>query len=169
MTRSVLADAFGHHTWATLRLIDACQPLTPAQLDAGAPGTYGSIIATLRHLVGADAAYLFVVSGGRHPEIEEEGMGLAELRAAMAANDEAWAALLMEDLDPDAILVRHRDDGIDSGAPLGIRLAQAIHHGTDHRSHVCTVLTTLGLEPPAIDAWDYADAGGRLTEISRTR
>ena len=42
---------------------------------------------------------------------------------------------------------------------MGIRLAQAIHHGTDHRSQVCTALTTLGIEPPAIDVWDYADQG----------
>ena len=28
MTRSLLADAFGHHVWATLQLLDACLPLT---------------------------------------------------------------------------------------------------------------------------------------------
>ena len=54
--------------------------------------------------------------------------------------------------------------GPTSGAPLTIRLAQVIHHGTDHRSQVCTALTTLGIEPPAIDAWDFAWKDGRLTE-----
>jgi uncharacterized damage-inducible protein DinB len=48
---------------------------------------------------------------------------------------------------------------------MGIRLAQALHHGTDHRSQVCTALTALGIEPPAIDAWDFADEGGRLSEV----
>jgi uncharacterized damage-inducible protein DinB len=52
--------------------------------------------------------------------------------------------------------IRRRDDGSESHATAGIRLAQAIHHGTDHRSQVCTALTTLGIEPPAIDVWDYA-------------
>ena len=66
----------------------------------------------------------------------------------------------------DAIVIRHRDDGSESHAPLGIRLAQALHHGTDHRSQVCTALTTLGVEPPAIDAWDYADQDGRLSETA---
>jgi uncharacterized damage-inducible protein DinB len=47
-------------------------------------------------------------------------------------------------------------------APLGIRLAQALHHGTDHRSQVCTALTTLGIEPPAIDLWDYGALDGRV-------
>jgi len=47
----------------------------------------------------------------------------------------------------------------------GIRLAQALHHGTDHRSQICTALTTIGVEPPAIDVWDLAEAQGRLAEV----
>jgi hypothetical protein len=34
-------------------------------------------------------------------------------------------------------------------------LLQAIHHGNDHRTHICTVLSVLGLEPPDIDGWSY--------------
>ncbi len=63
------------------------------------------------------------------------------------------------------MVTRHRDDGTDSLAPLGIRLAQVLHHGTDHRSQICTALTTLGIEPPAIDVWDFADEGGRLSVV----
>jgi uncharacterized damage-inducible protein DinB len=39
-----------------------------------------------------------------------------------------------------------------------------LHHGTDHRSQVCTALTTLGVEPPAIDVWDYGVEAGRVVE-----
>jgi uncharacterized damage-inducible protein DinB len=92
-------------------------------------------------------------------------MGLAELKGVMEANGAAWVALLSEGLDPDAIVVRHRPDGSASHAPAGIRLAQALHHGTDHRSQVCTILTNLGVEPPAIDVWDFADGQGRLREV----
>jgi uncharacterized damage-inducible protein DinB len=165
MTRSLLADAFGHHVWATLRLIDACAALPPDQLASGVPGTYGSVVDTLRHLVGADCSYLALLSAGAVPEIDEDELDLAGLRAAMEANGPAWAALAAQDLDPDAVVVRRRDDGSESHAPLGIRLAQALHHGSDHRSQVCTALTALGIEPPEIDAWDFAWAGGRLAEI----
>ncbi len=65
MSRSTLDDAFGHHVWATLTLMDTCATLTPEQLDASVPGTYGPIIDTMRHLVGADAAYLFRLTDGR--------------------------------------------------------------------------------------------------------
>jgi uncharacterized damage-inducible protein DinB len=165
MSRTLLADAFAHHVWATLRLIDTCLTLTPEQLGATAPGTFGPILDTMRHLVGADASYLFAVTGGRRSAIDDAAMGLRELRAAMEANDAEWTLLLAQDIDPDAVVVRHRDDGSESHAPAGIRLAQALHHGSDHRSQICTILTTLGVEPPAIDAWDFAEEGGRLSEV----
>jgi uncharacterized damage-inducible protein DinB len=165
MSTSLLADAFGHHCWATLRLIDACLPLSAEQLASTVPGTYGSILDTLRHLVGADRSYLSLLSAGALDPVDEEGLDLPSLRTVMEAHGPAWSALLAQDLDPERVIVRHRDDGSQSHAPLGIRLAQAVHHGTDHRSQVCTALTNLGIEPPAIDAWDFASQGGRLSEV----
>ena len=165
MGRSLLHDAFGHHVWATLRVIDACAALPPDELATTVPGTYGSILDTLRHIVGADASYLFVLSGGERRPIDEDGMDLTELRAVMEEHGPAWNALLDRDLDPDEELERRRDDGSRSYAPRGIRLAQAIHHGTDHRSQICTALTTLGHEPPEIDVWSFGWADGRVYEV----
>jgi uncharacterized damage-inducible protein DinB len=164
MTKSLLADAFGHHVWATVQVIDACRALTPDQLESAVPGTYGSIISTLRHTVGADCSYLALLSKGRVSEIDEDSLGLDGLRDAMERNGPVWAELVGGDLDPDEMIVRRRDDGSESGAPLGVRLAQVVHHGTDHRSQICTALTVLGIEPPAIDVWDYAWGQDRLTE-----
>jgi uncharacterized damage-inducible protein DinB len=161
MSGSLLKDAFGHHAWATLRLLDACAELGPDQLATSVPGTYGSVLDTLRHLVGSDCSYLFVTTGGRVAAIDPDGMDVSELRAVMAANGDAWSRLLADDLDPETMLVRHRDDGSETHAPLGIRLAQALHHGTDHRSQVCTILSVLGIEPPPIDVWDYGEKHGR--------
>ena len=122
----------------------------------------------MRHTVGADASYLFVLSGGRTPSIDEDHMDLAELRAAMEGHGAAWSRLLADDPDPDAVLERHRDDGSQTDAPVSIRLAQALHHGTDHRSQICTALTTLGVEPPFIDVWDFGLLDGRVVEFPPT-
>jgi uncharacterized damage-inducible protein DinB len=167
MSRSVLEEAFAHHVWATLRLLDACLPLSGEQLATSAQGTYGSVIETMRHLVGADASYLWVLTAGKRPEIDDSTMEIAQLRAEMEANGPAWQRLLTEDRDPDETVVRHRGDGIDSHAPFGIRVAQALQHGNDHRSQICTVLTTLGIEPPEIDVWAYAAKDGRIKEVQR--
>ncbi len=164
----MLADAFAHHVWASLRLIDTCRDLTAEQLATTVPGTYGSILDTLRHLVGADVSYLELASGGRVTAIDEDAMDLQALRAAMEADGPEWQLVVGQDLDPDEVVVRHRPDGSTSSAPLGIRLAQVIHHGSDHRSQVCTALTILGVEPPQIDVWDFAASEGRLADTPPT-
>ena len=55
MKSSLLGDAFAHHAWATLQVMDACEALTSEQLETMVPGTFGSIIDTMRHIVGADS------------------------------------------------------------------------------------------------------------------
>jgi uncharacterized damage-inducible protein DinB len=166
MSRPILADAFGHHVWATLVLTDTCLGLTTDQLETPVPGTYGSILVTMRHLVGSDAWYLFTFTGDRTDLIDEDGMGLAELRAAMEAQGAGWARLLAQHLDPENVINEvDEDDGYQKQATVGIRFAQALHHGTDHRSQVCTALTALGIEPPSIDVWDFGLAVGGVTEI----
>jgi uncharacterized damage-inducible protein DinB len=164
----MLDDAFAHHVWATLRLIDACSALSPEQLETTVPGTYGSILDTTRHLVGSDAWYLFRLTGDSGHVIDDDHMSLAELRAAMEGHGAAWSGVLGRDLDPDAVLVGRNDDGSETHAATGVRIAQVLHHGTDHRSQVCTALTTLGVEPPDIDVWAYAATIGRLVEVPPT-
>ena len=160
MTTSLLDDAFGHHIWATERLIDECAALTPEQLRTPAPGTYGSMVDTFRHLVSADCWYLTFFRD--EPQLIEEGAeaSLAELRSAMTSNGKIWMELLAGGLDGEAEMVE-QGDGWDFHAPTGFRLAQVVHHGTDHRSQICTALTSFGLEPPGIDLWAFGEAIGR--------
>lgn len=169
MSSSLLGDAFAHHVWATLRLIDTCLALTPEQLETAVPGTYGSILDTVRHLVGADSWYLFRTSGERTTLLEDEDhMDLPALRSAVEGHGAAWPSVLAQDPDPNAMIATRRDDGSETHATMGVRLAQVLHHGTDHRSQICTALTTLGVEPPAIDVWDFGADAGRVTEVPPT-
>jgi uncharacterized damage-inducible protein DinB len=165
MSRPIMADAFGHHAWATLVLIDACAALDPARLEAVAPGTYGSILATTRHLVEADRWYLTSLTAGRLPAIDEQRMGLAQLRDVMVENAAAWSEYVASEPDADAVVVGRNDDGSTTLVPVGIRLAQALHHGTDHRSQICSALTMLGVHPPQIDVWAFADQDGRVVDV----
>jgi len=168
MTRSLLDDAFAHHAWATLALTDAVRALTPEQLATTVPGTYGSIIDTMRHLVASDSWYLFRLGGREKPLETEDAMNLAELRAVFEGHVEAWSRVLAADADPDDMVKAVRDDGSETHASRGLRFAQALHHGTDHRSQVCTALTSIGIEPPNIDLWDFGMATGRVVELPPT-
>jgi uncharacterized damage-inducible protein DinB len=165
MGTSQLKDAFAHHIWATTTLIDACSELSPEQLQTKAVGTYGPILRTMQHLVGSDSWYLFDITGDRARRIDPEQMNLDGLRAAIVSDGDAWSAFLDTEPDPDEMLTEvDEKDGFERDAPVGVRLAQALHHGTDHRSQISTALTSLGVEPPAIDVWDYGLANGRVTD-----
>jgi uncharacterized damage-inducible protein DinB len=168
MSGSLVDDAFAHHVWATLRLIDACLTLTPEQLDTPVPGTYGTIMETVRHSVEGDTYYLSHLTGDPDREVDSSQMDLRELRAAMEVDERTWIELIAKDLDPDAVV-----NDVDEGSwvrktSVGVRFAQALHHGTDHRSQICTALTTLGVEPPLIDVWAFGADTGRVVELPPT-
>jgi uncharacterized damage-inducible protein DinB len=169
MPLPLLADAFGHHVWASIRVLDACAGLDDAQLATTVPGTYGSIIDTLCHLVDGDVFYVDVLRGGEPEPFDKAASHIPTLRAVMEAHDPEWQRLVAGDLDPTAVVIEYEASGYETHAPLGIRLAQALYHGTDHRSQVCTALTVLGIEPPAIEVWDFAARDGRMFTIESNR
>jgi len=153
--QSDLLDAFEHHAWANEVLLVVCEGLSDEQLAAPVPGTYGSILDMARHLVGADDWYLFVLTG-QAERIDEETMSIPELRAAARGYALRYREILAAGRDPREDVVIVEQEGA-WHATLGIRLAQVVHHGTDHRSQICTGLTALGIEPPEIDVWAYGE------------
>jgi uncharacterized damage-inducible protein DinB len=163
---SELQDAFDHHIWANDVVLGVCEGLTEEQLAAPVPGTYGSILEMMRHIVGADDWYLYVLTGMTRDRIDEDTMSIAELRAACGEQAEAYRGVLAagRDLGEDVVIVE--PGGNAWHATLGIRLAQVVHHGTDHRSQICTGLTALGIEPPEIDVWAYGESAGLVADVA---
>jgi len=161
---SDLWDAFEHHAWANEVLLGVCEGLTDEQLAAPVPGTYGSILEMARHLVGGDNWYLFVLTDQAIEQIDEEKMSVAELRAAARDHAEAYRQILSAGRDPREDVVIVEPEGNTWHATLGIRLAQVVHHSTDHRSQICTGLTAIGIEPPEIDVWAYGEQAGLVSD-----
>ena len=159
---SVPVEGLDHHAWANDRLLEVCEGLTDDQLARPMVGTYGSVLDTCRHLVGSDTWYLWVISRGDEgtSEGDEDERSIAGLRALASENAEAFRRLTAGGLDDQADIAVPQPDGSRSHVNVGIRLAQVVHHGTDHRSQVCTALTELGVEPPEIDVWAWAEATG---------
>jgi len=165
MSSSLLEAAFAHHVWATLRVVDACLDLGAEELETNVLGTRGPMFETLRHVVAGDTDDLFILTGDRAFDIDVEPMSLAEARVVMERNGSGWAEFISRSLDPDAIVHEvDMTDGYQRWAPVGFRLAGALDHGTDHRSQICTALTTLGVEPPAIDVYSFGLDTRRVVE-----
>lgn len=165
MSNSFLEPAFAHHAWATMCVIDACLDLSDEELHTSVPGTRGPMLETLRHLVLSDTFDLFILTGDRAIDVDDENVSLAEARVIMERNGSGWAEYISRSLDPDEMVHEvDKTDGYQRWAPVGFRLAGTLQHGTDHRSQVCTALTTLGVEPPRIDVFDFGLDVGRITE-----
>jgi uncharacterized damage-inducible protein DinB len=163
MTDGVLRVAFAHHSWATIRLIDACRDLSDEELRFEVAGTLGPIIDTLRHVVNGDAGYLEILTADVASGADD--MSLDSFKRAAERNEAGWNAFLSQPVDPDGI-VREVDpeDGYQRWAPVSYRLAQALQHGNDHRSQICTTLTSLGVAPPGIDVWNFGLATHEVRE-----
>lgn len=151
-----LREMFRHHAWATLTLIDNCMKLAPESLQEAVPGTYGPILSTLVHLVGAEQRYLQGLTGepAEAPLREGDLPALEDLRQRFEAHSRRWEALLdrVDELD---VTMPARGSWPETHHAQNLLLSQAIHHGNDHRTHICTALSVLGLKPPDIDVWSY--------------
>ena len=77
----LLIETFRYNRWANLHLLDVCARLSEEQLQLTTAGTYGTIAATLQHLLGAEQRYLRRMIG-HEPEIHENDAfpGIARLR-----------------------------------------------------------------------------------------
>jgi uncharacterized damage-inducible protein DinB len=134
--------------------MEACKDLDDAVLDAEVVGTYGSIRATLVHIVRAEAGYFGRLTG-QAPD--RSGWGevpsMEQIREAARRTGEG---LLQEALRPrssETIRVEWQGEMVEFDT--AIILLQAINHGTEHRAHVATILTQNGIAPPEMDGWSY--------------
>jgi uncharacterized damage-inducible protein DinB len=162
---SPLAEPLRHNVWATRQLLDAARTLTPEQLAATVPGSFGSVLATLQHIIAAEGFYQFILTGQwpawRWPA--DQPPDLAALERAAQACAAFWEEFLGRPYDPERRLVfpDPRDPEVHNVA-LGVILAQVLDHGTDHRSQVSTILSAIGVTPPRLDGWAYGRARGRV-------
>jgi uncharacterized damage-inducible protein DinB len=150
-----LREMFRYHTWATLKLLDYCAALPPERLDESTPGTMGTVNDTFVHLISADSGYLARLSEGEFRRIPDPAsLSLADLRAQFVERSKGWESVLgrLDEFDP---TLPAGEDHPDVPHVRDLLLGQAIHHGNDHRTHICSVLGANGLEPPEIDVWMY--------------
>ena len=155
--QNILELFFQHHLWSNLHLFDACLTLDNAQLRYTAPGTYGSIGATLTHLVHAEERYLAYLTGQEAiyaPHSDGE-TAVSELKARIQKCGEQFLKMLPT-VQPNRG-VEVEDEGQIKLIPAKIFILQAIHHAHEHRTQVATMLGQQGIKPPHISGWSYHD------------
>jgi uncharacterized damage-inducible protein DinB len=166
--KEIMLEAFRHHAWANKQLLAACRGLPHEQLrlPGTAAGTDRGILAIFNHITRSDRGYMS--RRGERPawaENEEDTADLDELDRRAEENAEVWDRFLSQPLDATKRIL------LDQGAyeaEQSVLVVQALHHGNAHREQVCAILTGLGVEPPDVQAWAYAEATGHARERSPT-
>ena len=158
-------EAFRYHGWANERLLDVCAALSDEQLELTSPGTYGTIKATWLHMAGGEQRYAVRLGGGAPMPSENDGFpGIERVRECLASST-ARLTELAATVQPDPNFIATFRDGTYRLEP-GIVLLQALHHGNDHRTHICTILGAHGIEYGDMDVWSYGQAIGALAKVS---
>ena len=160
-------EAFRYHRWANSHLISVCEGFSEEQLQLTAPGTYGTIAATFLHLAGGEQRYIMRLGGSAPRVSERDGFpGLGALKAELERSDGELIDLAARIGPEDAIETQFRDGRFRVSA--SVILIQALHHGNDHRTHVCTILGHHGLSYGDMDVWAYGDATGGIVPLATT-
>ena len=139
---TTLVELIRYNNWANAQVLLACQQLTPHQLAATAPGTYGTIYATLEHIIRAEAAYMGRLTGVRpQPSFKwEDQPALAEISAF--ADQVADALLDTVQRIPPTHLVHEEEDGKFIDYIARHLFIQVIDHGIEHRTNITTILSS---------------------------
>ena len=157
-------EAFRYNKWANLHLLGVCAAFTDDQLELTAPGTYGTLSATFLHMLGAEQRYLRRL-GGEPPLITRETRfpGIAALTQHATRSGDALITMAKE-ANPEDTIEAQFDDGL-YRVDRGVVLIQALHHGNDHRTHICTILGYHGMTYGDMDVWAYGEAVGAIVPI----
>jgi uncharacterized damage-inducible protein DinB len=86
---------------------------------------------------------------------------LDELERRADENAQVWERFLSQPLGATTLII------LDQGAyeaEQSVLVVQAFHHGNAHREQICAIMTSLGVQPPDIQAWSYAEATGHARE-----
>jgi uncharacterized damage-inducible protein DinB len=150
-----LVALFHHNLWANLRLFEVCAGLTPEQLAASDPGAFGTVRATLEHIVRSERYYVWLLQGqpGDYQRVDMAPLTVAEMCALVQESGERLIDLAADAgaLDPVAVTWDNQPWSI----PAPFILTQAINHATEHRTNITTILAALGVQNPDLDGWDY--------------
>ena len=147
---------FAHYNaWANRRLYAAAGALADADRRRDAGAFFGSLHATLNHLLVTDVIWL-----ARLRSIQGPPWGLdhiahddfADLTAAREALDDDLIAHVRDDADPAGTIAYRRVSAPEPVTqPVAEALAHLFNHQTHHRGQCHAILTRIAGEAPELD------------------
>ena len=158
-----------YNRWFNQRLYAACDQLSDEERKRDRGAFFGSIHATLNHIVWGDRTWLgrFVAQGVEMPALTSavlelpadarhetllygEWLILRSQREALDAAIEAWVGQLPPDF-PLRAMRYSNSKGVRREHPAWQALTHFFNHQTHHRGQVTTLLAQAGIDPGTTD------------------
>ena len=159
-----LRRLYAYNGWATGRILDAAELLTPDQLHAPGQAGHGSIRDTLVHLLDAHRGWLSWWDGSLSAEESynlradpadfPDVPALRRFLAEIERKTQAFVSALEAD-DPGRVYGWDLPDGRRWEMPLWGMMLHVANHGTQHRAEVAAMLTAFGHSPGDLDLVYY--------------
>jgi uncharacterized damage-inducible protein DinB len=163
MDTDILLKLFEHNNWANAQIIRACYKLSDEQLDAEPQSvTKGNIRSTLIHFVTSQQGYLNLLTLPVEQRQTRPEFGFDELQESARRSGEGLLALIRDGKIPTQRLQTTDAYHVEPW----VVLVQVINHATEHREQIKSMLSTMGIEPPEIDGWDYGFATNNFVPMA---
>ncbi len=154
---SVIAEFIRYNNWANDEILKLCETLDAAELEATAPGTYGTLRETLAHMIWAQVSYIRRLKGSvADPSFSRnDNITVSQWRAYAAVVGDALLEVIINGNPTD--LVREEEDGnFVEYLTQGLWM-QIVLHGVEHRTNITTILEQIKRKPAGmeLDGWGY--------------
>ena len=170
---TMLEGIYRHSHFSNDRLLDQAAQLSNAELDAERPGAFGSIRATLLHMMQAQHSWLRRVQQLEpiEPWTADMFPTIADLRSqwdALDAETLAYVTTLTDEQLLERIHMRSWS-GWEMDAPRWQALIHQAFHQHQHRGEIAMILTNFGHSPGELDGFDYFESEGTALDITPGR
>lgn len=147
----------GYNLWMNGRMYALCDGISDEDRKTDRGAFFGSIHATLNHILYGDLAFLSRLTGdpADPPPIGVELYGeFADLRAAREVADNRilqWSSSLDEAWLRQSLTYSSLVDGVSRTVPRWVTVTHMFNHQTHHRGQITTLLCQMGLDIGSTD------------------
>jgi uncharacterized damage-inducible protein DinB len=145
-----------YNSWANRRLYEACEQLSVTEYLRQRESFFGSLHATLNHILVADRIWMARIEGYTPPNLKLDQIlygDLVGLKVARAAEDEHIRIMIagITDARLDRPLEYRSSQGDRFETPLRFVLGHFFNHQTHHRGQAHALLSQTDVPPPPLD------------------
>jgi uncharacterized damage-inducible protein DinB len=155
LTLQDLTTLYAFNTWARVRMLGAVAPLDEAAYRKHLGNSFGSIHATLAHIVGAEEIWLRRWRGETPTALlsADTFRSFHDVRAHWEGVEASRQQFLAALTDADVLRDVHYTDtrGNQHVTPLWQLMQHVVNHSTYHRGQITTMLRQVGATPMPTD------------------